>query len=66
MLVDVLSPDTADLTDRLAAIADDTPAFGEALRAMLWEVYTEAGRPLGPDEEAMLAWWGFGQGTTVQ
>ena len=66
MLVDTLSPAPADLGDRLDAIAEETPAFANALEVMLWDAYVEAGRPLGPEEDAMLTWWAFGQGTTVQ
>lgn len=51
---------------RVLQVAGGDAAFADALRAMMWDAYTGAGRPLGPDEDAMWAWWSYGQGTTAQ
>ena len=51
---------------RVLQVADGDPALADALRQMMWHAYCEAGRPLGPDEDGMWAWWAFGQQTTVQ
>lgn len=66
MLSDPSPYDPYGFADRLEALDQDDPAFGAALRVMMWDAYTDAGHPLGAEEEAMLAWWGFGVGTTVQ
>lgn len=60
------SPLLADAGLSLADLDDDDPAFAQALRVLLWDTYQQAGCPLGEAESAMLAWWAFGQGTTVQ
>ena len=51
---------------RVLQAAGGDPAFADALRAMMWDAYVGAGRPLGPDEDAMWSWWSYGQATTTQ
>lgn len=66
MIVPLAPTLPADVREVLSDLTDQDDAFAGALRSMLWDVYLEAGRPLGPDEDAMIAWWAYGQGTTVQ
>ncbi len=56
----------SDVEHHLHQIEDENPMFADAMRRMLWDAYAKAGRPLGPDEAGMYAWWAFGQATTVQ
>ena len=55
-----------DIGASVRQLADQDPALGSALRVMAWDAYAQAGRPLGPGENAMWAWWAYGQSTTVQ
>lgn len=54
-------PDAVPTDLRLAVVraSDGDPALADALRQMLWDDYCRAGRPLGPDEDGMWAWWTF-------
>ena len=66
MLTDLAPPLPLDVRASAGQIEDDDPALAQALRAMAWDAYLQAGRPLGAGEDAMWAWWAFGQGTTTQ
>ena len=63
---DFLAALPSDIEHHLHQLDDEDPMFADAMRMMLWETYSQAGLPLGPDEANMYAWWAFGQGTTVQ
>ena len=66
MLTDFAPPSQLDACASVHQLDAEDAALGQALRAMAWDAYLAAGRPLGPGEDAMWAWWTYGQGTTVQ
>lgn len=55
-----------DLRLRVVQAADGDPALADAIRRMMWDAYCAAGRPFGPDEEGMWAWWSYGPQSTDQ
>ena len=55
-----------DVRLRVLAVAGGDPHVADALRAVMWDAYVQAGRPLGPGEDAMWLWWSYGLATTVQ
>lgn len=55
-----------DVRLRVLQVADGDEAYAAALRGMMWDAYVQAGRPFGPKEDAMFAWWSYGQATTAQ
>lgn len=61
----VTAPSPTDLRLSLLRAADGDAHLAEALRQMMWDDYCRAGQPFGPDEEAMWAWWAYGQQTTA-
>ena len=66
MLTDLAAAPPLDARASVRQLDAEDPALAQALRAMAWDAYLEAGRPLGAGENALWAWWTFGQGTTVQ
>lgn len=56
----------ADLQLRVLQVAGGDTGRADALRAMMWDTYCTAGRPLGTGEAAMWTWWAYGQGSTAQ
>ncbi len=49
--------ETGVINLRLLQVAGGDTAFAEKLRELMWQMYSEAGLPMGVSEEGMYAWW---------